>query len=184
VEAVAEEADFLAASLERFGGREARRRREAAERDELLASAATGRRFKEEMDEEAAVAGHVVRSRRALADMFEQGAGILAGMAGSRERIKAAQKKALDVINSIGLGDGVLRAIERRHKADAYVAAGGMVGGLLGGKGGRVRGGRGALARGPRRGGCGTWEAACWRGGRRRAGGPSRPGGGRPPPHA
>ncbi|GBF98735.1 hypothetical protein Rsub_11284 [Raphidocelis subcapitata] len=137
VESVAEEAEFMATSLDRFGGREALRRREAAERDELLSSAAVGRRLKGEMDEEAAVAGHVVRSRRALADMFEQGSGILAGMAGSRERIKAAQRKVLDVMNSVGLGDSVLRAIERRHKADAYIAAGGMIlalaftGGLL-----------------------------------------------------
>lgn len=47
-----------------------------------------GRRIKDEMDEEAAVAGHVMRSRRMLSDMFEQGSGILANMAGSRERIK------------------------------------------------------------------------------------------------
>lgn len=126
VEAVAEEADVLARGLERFGGREARRRREAAEREELLASAELGRRLKGEMDEEAAVAGHVTRSRRALAEMHEQGGAILATMAGSRERIKAAQKKMLDVINSVGLGESVLRVIERRHKGDAYVAFGGM----------------------------------------------------------
>lgn len=127
VEAVAEEADFMSSSLDRFGGRESRRRREQQEREELLADAAMGRRIKGEMDEEAAVQGHVVRSRRMLNDMFEQGTGILASMAGSRERIKKAQKKMLDVINSVGLGDSVLRMIERRHKTDAYVAIGGMV---------------------------------------------------------
>ncbi|KAI8474350.1 MAG: Qb-snare protein, Bos1/Membrin family [Monoraphidium minutum] len=137
VAAVSEEADVLSSSLDRFGGREARRRREQAEREELMAEAAVGRRYKDEMDEEAAVAGHVLRSRRALADMFEQGSGILAGMAGGRERIKAAQKKMLDVINSVGLGDSVLRMIERRHRTDAYIALGGMAvvvlftGGLL-----------------------------------------------------
>jgi hypothetical protein len=157
-----------------------------------------GRRLKAEMDEEAAVAGHVLRSRRMLADMFEQGSGILAGMAGSRERIKVrpaaraaagrgrgtprrgvaaraseasrapptqaptprpptstppdapppptpqkAQKKMLDVINSVGLGDSVLRMIERRHKTDAYIALGGMVGGPGGGGGGVGWGGQG-----------------------------------------
>jgi Golgi SNAP receptor complex protein 2 len=78
------------------------------------------------MDAEAAVAGHVTRSRRALGDMFEQGGAILGAMAGSRERIKAAHKKALDVVNSVGLGESVLRVIERRHKTDAYIAVGGM----------------------------------------------------------
>lgn len=127
VEAVSEEADFAARSLDRFGGREARRRREAAEREELMAAAEMGRRYKAEADEEAAVAGHMTRSRRMLADMFEQGTGVLTAMAGSRERIKAAQKRALDVLNSVGMGESVLRMIERRHKTDAYVAVGGMI---------------------------------------------------------
>lgn len=126
VEAVAEEAALTARGLERFGGREARRRVEAAEREELMAAAEMGRRFKSEMDEELAVAGHVTRSRRLLHEMFDQGGAVLAGMAGSRERIKRAQKKMLDVINSVGLGDSVLRMIERRHRTDAYVALGGM----------------------------------------------------------
>jgi hypothetical protein len=64
------------------------RQQEAADREELLARAALGRQAKSEMDEEAAVAGHVTRSRRYLADMFDQGSSILANMAGNRERIK------------------------------------------------------------------------------------------------
>lgn len=50
---------------------------------------------------------------------------------------QSAQKKVLDVINSVGLGDSVLRMIERRHEGDTYLALGGMgavmllTGGLL-----------------------------------------------------
>jgi hypothetical protein len=33
----------------------------------------------------------------------------------------------LDVINSVGLGDRVLKIIERRHKRDMYITYGGMV---------------------------------------------------------
>jgi hypothetical protein len=40
------------------------------------------------MDEEAAVAGTMGRSRRMLADMYDQGSSILANMAGNREVIK------------------------------------------------------------------------------------------------
>lgn len=97
VEAVSEEAAFLGSSLERFSGREARRRREAADREELMAAAEMGRRLKNEMDEEAAVAGHMLRSRRMLSDMFEQGSGILANMAGSRERIKVRREVVFTV---------------------------------------------------------------------------------------
>lgn len=42
-----------------------------------------------------------------------------------------AQKKMLDVINSVGLSSSVLKMIERRHKNDLYLALGGMVGGFL-----------------------------------------------------
>lgn len=64
------------------------RQQEAADREELLAQAELGRQMKSEMDEEAAVMGHINRSRRYLNDMFEQGSSILVNMASNRERIK------------------------------------------------------------------------------------------------
>lgn len=75
----------------RFGGRQVARQQEAADREELLARAELGRQIKSEMDEEAAVAGHVTRSRRYLNEMFDQGTNILANMAGNRERIKVRE---------------------------------------------------------------------------------------------
>ncbi|WIA22152.1 hypothetical protein OEZ85_004488 [Tetradesmus obliquus] len=126
VEQVSDEADFLRQSLDRFGGRQVARQREAADREELLARAEMGRQIKDAMDEEAAVMGHVTRSRRMMSEMFEQGGSILANMSQNRERIKRAQKKMLDVLNSVGMGESVLRMIERRHKADVYLALGGM----------------------------------------------------------
>lgn len=33
----------------------------------------------------------------------------------------------LDVLNSVGLGESVLKMIERRHRTDLYIAVGGMV---------------------------------------------------------
>jgi hypothetical protein len=41
--------------------------------------------------------------------------------------LQKAQKKMLDVINSVGLSSSVLKMIERRHKNDLYMALGGMV---------------------------------------------------------
>lgn len=43
--------------------------------------------------------------------------------------LQKAQRKMLDVINSVGLGEAVLKMIERRHKSDLYLAFGGMVSG-------------------------------------------------------
>ena len=41
--------------------------------------------------------------------------------------LQAAKTKALDVINSLGLSDSLLRVIERRQKMDKYITYGGMV---------------------------------------------------------
>lgn len=68
--------------------RQVARQREAADREELLARAEMGRQIKDAMDEEAAVMGHVTRSRRMMSEMFEQGGSILANMSQNRERIK------------------------------------------------------------------------------------------------
>ena len=69
------------------------RQQEAADREELLAQAELGRQIKDQMDEEAAVMGHINRSRRYLNDMYEQGTSILANMATNRDRIKVWQQR-------------------------------------------------------------------------------------------
>jgi Golgi SNAP receptor complex protein 2 len=48
--------------------------------------------------------------------------------------VQRAQKKMLDVLNSVGMGESVLRMIERRHRADVYLALGGMVRVIMGSK--------------------------------------------------
>ena len=41
--------------------------------------------------------------------------------------MQGAQRKALDVLNYIGLSDAVLKKINRRHVKDKIIAYGGMV---------------------------------------------------------
>jgi hypothetical protein len=64
------------------------RRREAADRQELMERAEMGRQIKSEMDEEAAVLGHISSSKRMLTEMFDTGTSILSSMGANRERIK------------------------------------------------------------------------------------------------
>lgn len=64
------------------------RQQDAADREELLSRAEMGRQIKNQMDEEAAIMGHVNRSKRYLSDMYEQGTSILSNMSQNRERIK------------------------------------------------------------------------------------------------
>jgi Golgi SNAP receptor complex protein 2 len=127
VESVAEECDSLALALDRFGGREAARRREAADRAELLGHAEAGRAARIEADADAEALSSVGRSRRAVADMLDQGAGILSTMQSSRETIKRAQRRLLDLANGAGFGESLLRLAERRQRGDAMIVYGGMV---------------------------------------------------------
>ncbi|KAJ9513113.1 Qb-snare protein, Bos1/Membrin family [Haematococcus lacustris] len=127
VSQVVEEVDAIRRTLDKYGSREQRRAAEQAERQELLARADAGRRAKTDMDEEAQAAGSIHRSKRALDEIFETGTNILGSMAASRERLKAAQRKLLDVLNSVGIGDTLLRLIERRQRMDIWMTYGGMV---------------------------------------------------------
>ena len=51
--------------------------------------------------------------------------------------VQSAQRKALDVLNSLGLSDSLLGVIDRRQRMDKWITYGGMlficllVGGLL-----------------------------------------------------
>jgi len=126
VASVAEEHDALSAALSRFGGREAARRREQADRAELLGCAEAGRAARLEAGADAEALSSVGRSRAAVADMLDQGAGILSSMAGGRERLKRAQRRLLDLANGAGLGEALLRLADRRQRGDAALVYGGM----------------------------------------------------------
>ena len=41
--------------------------------------------------------------------------------------LQAAHRKALDVLNSLGLSDSLLRVIDRRQRLDKWITYGGMV---------------------------------------------------------
>eukprot|EP00198_Chlamydomonas_reinhardtii_P004819 XP_001694155.1 Qb-SNARE protein, Bos1/Membrin family [Chlamydomonas reinhardtii] len=125
VEQVSEELDTLRVAMDRHGSRESKRAAEARDREDTINTTTTHRQ--QEMDEEAQVMGSVARSKRYLEEMFESGTNILVNMAGNRERLKSAQKRALDVLNTVGLGESLLRLIERRQRMDMWTAYGGMI---------------------------------------------------------
>ena len=45
--------------------------------------------------------------------------------------LQKAHRKVLDVLNSVGLGETLLKLIERRQRMDIYMTYGGMVGGWV-----------------------------------------------------
>ncbi|CAM6101236.1 unnamed protein product [Calypogeia fissa] len=128
VEQVAEESNSLKQSLEKYLARQRRRQVEAQERDELLKRLnGDSASILQVYDEESQVLQSAQNSSRMLDDAFAAGAAVLAKYSDQRDRLKAAQRKALDVLNTVGLSNSVLRVIERRHRMDKWVAYVGMV---------------------------------------------------------
>ncbi|KAK9916556.1 hypothetical protein WJX75_004123 [Coccomyxa subellipsoidea] len=129
VEQVSEETDALRTAMEKHTHKERRRRIEEAERADLLSrsDANGGRGWRANMDDDAQAMGYVQNSKRALEEAFQTGTAILTNMAGQRERLKSVQRKMLDLLNSVGLSDSLLRVIERRQRMDKWITYGGMI---------------------------------------------------------
>jgi len=41
--------------------------------------------------------------------------------------VQIAQRKALDILNTVGLSNSVLKLVERRHRVDKWIAYAGMI---------------------------------------------------------
>ncbi|OMO67885.1 putative membrin [Corchorus capsularis] len=128
VEQVAEEADSLKDSLDKYSMRNQRRMLEAKERAELLGRAnGESSHVLRIFDEEAQAMQSVRNSSRMLQESFATGTAILSKYSEQRERLKRAQRKALDVLNTVGLSNSVLRLIERRNRVDRWIKYVGMI---------------------------------------------------------
>ncbi|KAI3748341.1 hypothetical protein L6452_11351 [Arctium lappa] len=78
-------------------------------------------------DEEAQAMQSARNSSRMLEEASTTGAAILAKYSEQRDRLKGAQRKALDVLNTLGLSNSVLRIIERRNRVDQWIKYAGMI---------------------------------------------------------
>ena len=131
----------LKEDMQKLKDRQDARNREAQEREALF-HRARGSRGKEKIDPESGEPStadqirmeeydrnaklSVMRSSRSLEETFAVGAAVLASMSDQRDRIKHAQRKALDVLHSVGLSDSLLRLIERKQTMDKLIVYGGM----------------------------------------------------------
>ncbi|KAJ4850438.1 Membrin-11 [Turnera subulata] len=128
VEQVSEEAGSLKESLDRYLTRNQRRMKEAQERAELLGRAnGDSAHVLRIFDEEAQAMQSVHNSKRMLEESLSTGAAILSKYSEQRERLKRAQRKALDVLNTVGLSNSILRIIERRNRVDRWIKYVGMI---------------------------------------------------------
>ncbi|KAI3443388.1 hypothetical protein Pfo_000053 [Paulownia fortunei] len=127
VEQVSEEAESFTASLDKYLSWKQKRMQEAQERIELLGRSSGDSHVLRIFDDEAQARESVRRSSRLLEDAFATGVAILSTYSGQRDRLKSAQRKALDVLNTLGLSNSLLRLIERRNRVDRWIKYAGMV---------------------------------------------------------
>ncbi|XP_010908620.1 membrin-11 [Elaeis guineensis] len=128
VEQVVEEANSFKESLDRHSLRHQKRILEAKERAELLERAnGESAHILKIFDEEAQAMQSARNSSMMLEEAYATGVAVLSKYAEQRDRLKRAQRKALDILNTVGLSNSVLKLIERRHRVDKWVAYAGMI---------------------------------------------------------
>ena len=66
------------------------------------------------------------KSGNVVDDMIKQGAAILQAYSQQRQHLKSAERKVLDVLNTMGLSNSLLRVVERRQLVDKVIVFGGM----------------------------------------------------------
>ncbi|KAG6469719.1 membrin-11-like [Zingiber officinale] len=128
VEQVAEKVDSLKESLDKHLFRQQKRMLEVKERADLLARAnGDSAHVLRIFDEEAQAMESARNSSIMLEEAYATGVAVLSKYSEQRDRLKRAQKKALDILNTVGLSNTVLKLIERRHRVDKRIAYTGMV---------------------------------------------------------
>ncbi|KAG2547104.1 membrin-11-like [Panicum virgatum] len=128
VEQLSEEVDSLKETLDRHTLRQQKRILEAKERAELFERAnGESSHVLRIFDDEAQAMQSARSSSRMLEEAYDTGVAILHKYADQRDRLKSAQRKALDVLNTVGLSNSVLKLIERRHRVDKWIAYAGMI---------------------------------------------------------
>ncbi|KAB7495675.1 Golgi SNAP receptor complex member 2 [Armadillidium nasatum] len=106
------------------------RLKEEKEREALLARKFTTNDNEETtifMDHELRHHSKLQEANRNIDELLGAGGSILSNLREQGSILKGAQKKVLDLANTLGLSNTVLRLIERRAIQDKYILYGGMV---------------------------------------------------------
>ena len=130
VEQVVEDCDQFRISLERFKSRESRRNAEEQQREELMQRVTSDDEFRllvNQYDAEAGARMSLQRSGCMIDELLAHGSSVLGAIGDQKERLKGAQHKMLDLLNTIGVSASLLRVADRRQRQDAMLVYGGML---------------------------------------------------------
>jgi len=118
----------LLSSLRNLHHKRIQREREEREREELLT-----RRFTTNTETNIAIGDYYVDENSKLKnfhsnidDMIASGSNILHSLRDQKGILKGAQKRLMDIGNTLGLSNTVMRLIEKRGHTDKYILFGGM----------------------------------------------------------
>jgi len=104
------------------------RQREAAERETLLARKfTTNDETSIDVDYGLQHHGKLQDANRNVDEMLDHGYNVLSGLREQGSSLKGAHKRVLDLVNTLGLSNTVMRMIERRSAQDKYILFGGMI---------------------------------------------------------
>jgi Golgi SNAP receptor complex protein 2 len=79
-----------------------------------------------DLEAELAENGSLLRSGRMLNEYIAIGQETMSGLMSQKERLKGIQRKAFDILNSLGIANSLMRAVEGRDTVDKWIVFGGM----------------------------------------------------------
>lgn len=80
-----------------------------------------------DIEAEIAENGSLNRTGKMLNEYIAIGQETMSNLASQKERLKGIQRKAFDILNSLGLANTLMRVVEGRDKVDKWIVYGGMV---------------------------------------------------------
>ena len=124
----------LSGALQSLVSRAAVREQEALNRETLLNTRFTTNEASRESETRVMIdralehQNTLHQTNRDMDNLLDHGASILENLRDQRGILKNAQKKMLDVFNTLGMSNTVIRLIERRSEGDKYILIGGIIG--------------------------------------------------------
>lgn len=129
VEQLKYDCQHLQASLRSVQHRRLTKEQELQDREELLS-----RKFTTNDHDTSILIDHSLQhnsqlktSHREMDDLLGSGSSLLGNLRDQRGTLKGAHRKIMDVANSLGLSNTVMRLIEKRAHQDKYILFGGML---------------------------------------------------------
>ncbi|XP_071942592.1 Golgi SNAP receptor complex member 2-like [Antedon mediterranea] len=118
----------LHTALQLLQQRRERAQQEAQDREELLnRSYTTNDSAAIDIDHDLQFHSSLRSSINGVSDLIGQGAESMANLRSQRNILKGTKKKMLDLANTLGLSNTVMRLIEKRSVQDKFILFGGMI---------------------------------------------------------